>query len=156
MAKINLKAYRNRLPNASSMQNLLMMGEQQQQQQQQEMNQLFNITMLLGRKNNNNNRNKDTTTSNNATREDDDDDEHGRTTTERYDDEKFSRIEKKIENNLTYISISVDNTDTGSIVNYNGIMENCTFFDIEDDEIATLNAWSKKKLLKRLKILIIL
>lgn len=109
MAKINLKAYRNRVPNNS----LLMMGDRPQ-----EMNQLFNITMLLGRKSNNNNNNHND---------------------EQQEDDKFSRIEQKIENNLTYISISVDNTDTGSIVNYNGIMENCTFFDIED-ELVTLNA----------------
>lgn len=115
MAKINLKAYRNRIPNSS----LLLMGDRPQ-----EMNQLFNITMLLGRKSNNN-------------RQDTQDKEAHHE--EGGDDDKFSRIEKKIENNLTYISISVDNTDTGSIVNYNGIMENCTFFDVED-ELVTLNA----------------
>lgn len=113
MAKINLKAYRNRVPNNS----LLMTADRQQ-----EMNQLFNITMLLGRKSNNNNN-----------------DEQQETANDGEDSDKFSRIEKKIENNLTYISISVDNTDTGSIVNYNGIMENCNFFDIED-ELITLNA----------------
>lgn len=131
MAKINLKAYRHRVP----IHNSLLLADRQQ-----EMNQLFNITMLLGRKSNQVN---DSTNNIVATLE------QARQSEKEEDYDKFSRIEKKIENNLTYISISVDNTDTGSIVNYNGIMENCNFFDIED-ELVTLNAWwwrwSKKTL----------
>lgn len=121
MAKINLKAYRHRVP----IHNSLLLADRQQ-----EMNQLFNITMLLGRKSNQVN---DSTNNIVATLE------QARQSEKEEDYDKFSRIEKKIENNLTYISISVDNTDTGSIVNYNGIMENCNFFDIED-ELVTLNA----------------
>lgn len=122
MAQINLKAYRH-LASSSPRQSLTMMEDRQE-----EMNQLFNITMLLGRKSNcsnfTNNNNYNTASIDELQK-----------TEESEDSDKFSRIEKKIQNNLTYISISVDNTDTGSIVNYNGIMENCNFFDIEDETI---------------------